>query len=588
MLAHTLALLLTATAPKPVISVLYFENNSASPELDVMRKGLADMMVTDLVAWDGVTVVERNRLEAVLTELKLQQSKKLDAATAVKVGKLIGAQYTLTGSMALQANQLRLDARLTHVQTATTAATASTTGEKDRIFDLEQELVLKLTSAIDAKLTDAAARKKSKVPDFDALLAYSRAVDLSDQGKVDEAQAAMQALVSKSPTFLMARERKTELLAKLKEFEQRRKELTTDSVLQLGKLADEALAQAAKLDTLDEKAQRRYLQMRVIKGRFLIRVLKQSLTTRREHLRLPLKGREAQALGTMRAWVDNQRRFIDELERYTRQRTQVFNGVASPPSTSDALEPEVVEKVRDAHFGDVSIGDPLFPLLDFVLQGRADDGNGAFFVAPALGDLDPKEQKGAFELLDRQFEVELAAYRRDAARAREYPAIRLLDLEADALLRLDRDEDAIAALQKILDTFPSSSQAPRAESRIKRLLGAEHDHQRSRQERWAKALTTCDDMDIRVGMETLERKLRRFGLAALALQAAELEKACQPTPKNRSAFAYAYQHFALEAAAHEDCDASRGWWSKYTAVGGSVGDMLAWAKNQPWCEAPHQ
>src|SRR5262249_20776111 len=152
---------------------------------DVMRKGLADMMVTDLVAWDGVTVVERDKLEAVLKELQLQQSKKLDPSTAVKVGKLIGAQYTLTGAMALQGSQLRLDAKLISVKDGTATATASTTGEKDKIFDLEQELVTRITGAIDARLKDPSARKKAKVPDLEALLAYSKAIDLSDQGKVD-------------------------------------------------------------------------------------------------------------------------------------------------------------------------------------------------------------------------------------------------------------------------------------------------------------------------------------------------------------------------------------------------------------------
>ena len=105
----------------------------------------------------------------------------------------------------------------------------------------EQELVTRITSVIDAKLKgDPTARKKAKAPDMEALIAYSKALDLSDQGKLDEAQAAMQALVSKSPTFLMARERKQQLLDRLKEYEKRKKEMTTDSVLQIGKLAGHA------------------------------------------------------------------------------------------------------------------------------------------------------------------------------------------------------------------------------------------------------------------------------------------------------------------------------------------------------------
>src|SRR5689334_9941073 len=64
----TLAVGLSAAAApsKPVLMVVYFDNLTGKSEHDVMRKGLADMIITDLVAYDGVTVVERDKLEAVL------------------------------------------------------------------------------------------------------------------------------------------------------------------------------------------------------------------------------------------------------------------------------------------------------------------------------------------------------------------------------------------------------------------------------------------------------------------------------------------------------------------------------------------
>src|SRR5581483_7136152 len=193
MLVPLVLLLGVTDAPRPVVSVLYFDNQTNKAEYDVLRKGFADMMVTDLVAWDGVTVVERDRLEAVLNELKLQQSKAFDKATAVKVGKLIGAQYLVTGALLMQGDgRLRIDARLIAAEGGKDVTAASVTGDKDKVFDLEQELVTKLTSGIDAKVRDANGRRKVKVPDFESLLAYSKAIDLSDQGKLEEASAAMQ------------------------------------------------------------------------------------------------------------------------------------------------------------------------------------------------------------------------------------------------------------------------------------------------------------------------------------------------------------------------------------------------------------
>jgi hypothetical protein len=245
------------------------------------------------------------------------------------------------------------------------------------------------------------------------------------------------------------------------------------------------------------------------------------------------------------------------------------------PSTDNGLEPEVQGLMRDAKMSGVeAFTSQLYPMLDFVLHGRARDGESSFIIAPALGDLDPKEQKAAFDLIDQKIE--------EAVKARaESEAIRLYEAKADALVRLDRDEDAIAALQKVLDLFPTSTGAASSERKIKRLLGAESDAERKAQEKWAQALSTCDDMDIRVGFESAKRKLHRMGLAGLDAQAAELEKACKVTPKTRSAFAYVYDHLAIEAAYHEDCDRFRAWLKKYFDCDGSPHDMMTAA---PWCE----
>jgi TolB-like protein len=560
-----LALGATDSNVRPVVSVLYFDNNTNKSDYDVLRKGFADMMVTDLVAWDGVTVVERDRLEAVLNELKLQQSKAFDKATAVKVGKLIGAQYLVTGSLLLQGDKLRIDARMISAEGGKDVTAASVTGDKDKVFDLEQDLVTKLTGGIDAKLRDATARKKVRVPDLDALLLYSKAIDLSDQGKLDEASAAMQAVVSKAPSFLMARERKQQLLKKLEEFEKRRKDLTTDAVLQLGKRAEAALAQEAQFDALDDKAQCTFLAMRIVKGRYLIRVLKQHLSFHAGNMRIALKGKEAQALGVERAWLENQRKLLDEARRSK-----------SHASCHGAVPADVAELLRDANMGEVEVHDPFFDLVSFVLEGYCYDSKDRFTLAPALGDVDENEAKATFALIDRRI-VENEKDVRTVAQ--------MTELKAQALLRLDRDDDAVAALQKVLDAFPTSSEATRAEDQIKRVLGATHDNSREKQERWAKALTTCEDMDIRVGMESLHRKIARSGLKGLDAQAAELEKACKVTPKNRSAFAYMYKDLALEAGNHEDCDGFRSWFKKYVEADGSISDMLGYQKNwRPWCE----
>ncbi|MEW5742928.1 MAG: CsgG/HfaB family protein [Myxococcota bacterium] len=76
-LALGLALASSASAAPLKVSVLYFDNNTGRAEYEPLKKGLADMLITDLAQLPGVTVVERERLQAVLDEQKL--SRFLDA-----------------------------------------------------------------------------------------------------------------------------------------------------------------------------------------------------------------------------------------------------------------------------------------------------------------------------------------------------------------------------------------------------------------------------------------------------------------------------------------------------------------------------
>ncbi len=99
------------------IAISYFDNTSGDVKYNALSKGIADMLITDLSKIKGVSIVEREKLEKLVQEIKLEQSKYFDAATAQKLGKGLGAQNILTGSFYLLDNTLRIDARLIDVQT---------------------------------------------------------------------------------------------------------------------------------------------------------------------------------------------------------------------------------------------------------------------------------------------------------------------------------------------------------------------------------------------------------------------------------------------------------------------------------------
>ena len=76
-------------ADKPIVTVLYFDNQTGDETMAPLGKGLADMMITDLSALPQIRVVEREKLEALLRELALQQTEYFDPVTAQHIGQTL-------------------------------------------------------------------------------------------------------------------------------------------------------------------------------------------------------------------------------------------------------------------------------------------------------------------------------------------------------------------------------------------------------------------------------------------------------------------------------------------------------------------
>lgn len=89
-----------AQAAKPRIAVMNFANNSTWAYWgDNLGAAAADELVTQLLKLGRYTVIERTQLEAVLAEQRLGQTGTVSAATAAQIGKVLGVQFILTGSI---------------------------------------------------------------------------------------------------------------------------------------------------------------------------------------------------------------------------------------------------------------------------------------------------------------------------------------------------------------------------------------------------------------------------------------------------------------------------------------------------------
>ncbi len=89
-----------AASDKPRIAVLEFKSKAENQWW--YHNGAAaaqDVFVTELVKSGKFRVVEREQLAALMQEKNLVLSGDIDPSTAVKVGKLLGVNYLLTGAV---------------------------------------------------------------------------------------------------------------------------------------------------------------------------------------------------------------------------------------------------------------------------------------------------------------------------------------------------------------------------------------------------------------------------------------------------------------------------------------------------------
>ena len=109
----------TAVATDSVITVAIsdFKNNTDIFSLDVLEETVPEMLKTELSTINGIAVLERSNMEALLKEQALSQTGLLDEKEAQKIGKLLGARFVITGELSLSAGRLRIDTHITHVET---------------------------------------------------------------------------------------------------------------------------------------------------------------------------------------------------------------------------------------------------------------------------------------------------------------------------------------------------------------------------------------------------------------------------------------------------------------------------------------
>ncbi len=209
----TLALLFApsiSSAAKPTVAILYFDYQGKDEQMGMLRKGLAQMIISDLSGSDRFQIVERDRLQEILDELKLNQTNQIDKNNAAKIGKLLGARYMVLGGYFDLMGTLRIDARVVEVETGKVLKSVGSTSKPDAFIELQQKLSGDLETILSSQLTaaeNAPTKTRPKPPKqlrVSTAQKYSEALDAIDKKDKATAKKKLEEVVKEQPDFSLA------------------------------------------------------------------------------------------------------------------------------------------------------------------------------------------------------------------------------------------------------------------------------------------------------------------------------------------------------------------------------------------------
>jgi TolB-like protein len=203
----------TPARDRPGIAVFPFTNGGsygpAREDMTALEVGIQGMLLTELQQNQELRIVERGILRQTLEEQDLVTAGRVDASTAARVGRMVGARYAITGTFMDLYGNFRLDGRIVDVETGEILKTVSIDNQRrENLYRLLMELAEQITRGVDLPPLAQATREERRarnVPD-DAVLLLSLAMDHEDNGREDEAIELYRQIVRRFPDYTEARE----------------------------------------------------------------------------------------------------------------------------------------------------------------------------------------------------------------------------------------------------------------------------------------------------------------------------------------------------------------------------------------------
>ena len=197
---------------RPGLAVFPIDNGGSygqnKEDLDALQVGMQQMLTTELAQNPALRVVDRTQIRSLLEEQELGATGRVDANTAAKVGKVVGARYSILGGFTDLYGDFRLDIRIVNTETSEIVKTLSVRDKRENLYSIVTKAAVDLTKGVNLPALPkqlGEARESRKVP-TEAVTYYSRALLYADRGNREKATELFNRAIEVFPDYSEAKQ----------------------------------------------------------------------------------------------------------------------------------------------------------------------------------------------------------------------------------------------------------------------------------------------------------------------------------------------------------------------------------------------
>jgi serine/threonine protein kinase/predicted Zn-dependent protease len=199
-----------ALSDKPILAVMYFENNTGDENLDHWRKMISGLVIDDLTQSKFIEVLSKEKLFTILSELNQVDAQSYSSNILKQVAIKGRVNHILVGNYAKAGDFIRINVTLQDARTEKTIGSEGVEGKgEESLFAMVDELTGKIKTNLNLSAEEIASDIDRDVGIIttsspEAYKYYSEGRDYHNRGEGRKSIQSMEKAIAIDPEFAMA------------------------------------------------------------------------------------------------------------------------------------------------------------------------------------------------------------------------------------------------------------------------------------------------------------------------------------------------------------------------------------------------